>query len=324
MSAENRKQPTTPAIFVAGGAHVDRRGQVSGVYVAGASNPGRLREEIGGGAFNAACSVAQRGVEVSFMSVRGGDIAGAGVAEAIARAGLADLSAVFLDRATPSYTALIASDGSLVAGLADMELYELAFARQLARRKLRDAIASADAVLLDANLPEPAIERLLSQVKGGKAFAIAISPAKVVRLRPFLHRLDLVFMSLREARALSSAEADAGAGECARRLAALGLAAAVITDGAKPVTLLQNGGTETFQPPPLAAMVDETGAGDALAGVTIAAIMLGRPLEHAIEEGLAAARITIASATAVPDLAPAAFSAALAAIKEHRRTPADE
>ena len=153
MSARNRKQPSTPVLFVAGGAHVDRRGQVSGVYVAGASNPGRLREEIGGGAFNAACSIAQRGVEVSFMSVRGGDIAGASVAEAIARAGLADLSAVFLDRATPSYTALIASDGSLVAGLADMELYELAFARQLARRKLRDAIASADAVLLDANLP---------------------------------------------------------------------------------------------------------------------------------------------------------------------------
>ena len=61
---------------------------------------------------------------------------------AIAAAGIADLSAVFLDRATPSYTALLDREGELIVGFADMALYELAFPKQLtrprcARRSLR-------------------------------------------------------------------------------------------------------------------------------------------------------------------------------------------
>ena len=67
---------------------------------------------------------------------------------------------MFLDRATPSYTALLDRDGDVVAALADMGLYELAFAKQMRRAKVREAMAEADAVLCDANLPEPALVRL--------------------------------------------------------------------------------------------------------------------------------------------------------------------
>ena len=42
-----------PRLLAVGAAHVDRRGRVGGVYVAAASNPGTMREEVGGGAFNA-------------------------------------------------------------------------------------------------------------------------------------------------------------------------------------------------------------------------------------------------------------------------------
>ncbi|RUZ38845.1 carbohydrate kinase, partial [Mesorhizobium sp. M7A.F.Ca.US.003.02.1.1] len=36
-------------ILAVGGAHIDRRGQVSGAYVPAASNPGTMREDVGGG-----------------------------------------------------------------------------------------------------------------------------------------------------------------------------------------------------------------------------------------------------------------------------------
>ena len=42
---------TKPRILAVGGAHVDRRGQVSGAFVPGASNPGTLREDFGAGRF---------------------------------------------------------------------------------------------------------------------------------------------------------------------------------------------------------------------------------------------------------------------------------
>ena len=144
-------------LLAVGGAHIDRRGQVSGNYVPGASNPGALREDVGGGVFNALRNAVQRGVD---------RVAAVGARRRCcrrqcrprhARAGIEDLSAVFLDRATPSYTALLDRDGELIAGLADMGLYELAFAKQLGRSKVREAVAAADAILCDANLPAAAL-----------------------------------------------------------------------------------------------------------------------------------------------------------------------
>ena len=79
---------TRPKLLAIGGAHIDRRGQVSGIYVPGASNPGTMSEDVGGGVFNAVRNAARRGVGVSLMSVRGADSAGENVARAIERAGL--------------------------------------------------------------------------------------------------------------------------------------------------------------------------------------------------------------------------------------------
>lgn len=99
-------------LLAVGGADIDRRGQVSGVYVPGTSNPGTLSEEVGGVVFNALRNAVQRGIGAALLSVRGGDGAGEAVGRAIAAAGISDLSAVFLDRTTPSYTALVDTTAS--------------------------------------------------------------------------------------------------------------------------------------------------------------------------------------------------------------------
>ncbi len=140
----------SPHLLAFGGAHIDRRGYVSGAYMPAASNPGTLREEVGGGTFNALRWAVRRGLAASLCSMRGGDDAGDRVARATDAAGIRDLSAVFLDRATPSYTALIDADGELIAGLADMGLYDLAFPKQMRRSKLREAAAGADALWVHA------------------------------------------------------------------------------------------------------------------------------------------------------------------------------
>ena len=203
---------TLPKLLAVGGAHVDRRGQMSGPFVPGASIPGTMAEDVGGGVFNALRNAVQRGVEASLMSVRGADAAGETVAGAIAAAKIRDLSAVFLDRATPSYTALLDRDGEVIAGLADMQLYELAFAKQLRRSKARDEVAAADAILCDANLPAAALERLAAIAAGKKLFAIAISPAKAVRLGGVLADISCLFMNGREAASLAATAQGTAAG----------------------------------------------------------------------------------------------------------------
>jgi sugar/nucleoside kinase (ribokinase family) len=309
---------TKPKLFAAGGAHVDRRGRIDGSYIAGASNPGTMREEAGGGAFNALRNAVGRGCRGTLFSVRGGDMAGEAVARAVRGAGIADLSATFLDRATPSYTAFVEANGDVVAGLADMGLYDLAFTKLVRRRAVRDAVTEADAVLCDANLPEPALERLAALAGPRPLFAIAVSPAKAVRLRPILARLTCLFMNRREAAALSGGRADDDPAGMAHALAGADLASGVISAGKESIIGFDAGGSFEIEPPSPRRTADSTGAGDALAGATVAALMRGAKLREAVREGLAAALLTIETDTVVADYNEAAFVAALALVPEAR------
>ncbi|MBZ9962189.1 PfkB family carbohydrate kinase, partial [Mesorhizobium sp. BR1-1-14] len=240
------------------------------------------------------------------------------VSRAIAEAGIADLSAVFLDRTTPSYTALIDREGELLVGFADMALYELAFAKQIRRSKVREEIAAADAVLCDANLPSAALERLVSLAAGKPVFAIAISPAKVVRLTPVLGGLAVAFMNRREAVALAGLDDAASQKTVLDGLRSAGLDSAVVTAGGGPVLGFDRDGSFAVVPPPPRKVVDVTGAGDALAGATVAALLRGMPLRAALREGVAAATLAIESAGAVPDFTTATFAQALALVPEEQ------
>ena len=305
-------------ILAVGGAHIDRRGQVSGPYVPAASNPGAMREDVGGGVFNALRSTVRRGVSGSLMSMRGGDAAGDTVSRAIAQAGIADLSAVFLDRTTPSYTALIDREGELIVGFADMALYDLAFPKQLRRSKVREEVAATDAILCDANLPSSALERLIGFADGRPVYAIAISPAKVVRLIPVLGALAALFMNRREAIVLAGVNANATEREIIDGLRCSGLISGVVTAGSAPMLGFDETGAFSILPPAPRKVTDVTGAGDALAGATVAALLHGLPLRQALREGVAAATLAIESASAVPDFTAASFAEALALVPDAR------
>lgn len=300
-------------LLAVGGAHIDRRGQVLGNYVPGTSNPGVLAEEVGGVVFNALRNAVKRGITASLLSVRGGDAAGDNVASAIARAGIEDLSVVFLDRSTPSYTALLDREGELIAGLADMGLYELAFAKQLGRSKVREAVAAAGAILCDANLPEAALAKLGVVASGKLMFAIAISPAKVTRMAGMLKNIALLFMNQREAASLCGIDG-ASIKETIDSLRDKGLASGVITAGRDAAIGFNADGAFSIQPPSARKVADVTGAGDALAGATIAAMMKGHGLRDALREGLAAAMLTVETRASVADFSAREFAAALALV----------
>ncbi|WP_269930148.1 carbohydrate kinase family protein [Aminobacter sp. HY435] len=304
---------TSPRILAIGGAHVDRRGRMTAPFVPGASIPGSMSEEVGGGVFNALRGAVRRGAQGVLISVRGGDSAGDAVATAIAANGIEDLSAVFLDRATPSYTALLDSAGDVVAALADMGLYELAFAKQLRRSKVREAMAAAEAVLCDANLPEAALAKLVDMADK-PVFAIAISPAKAVRLAPILNQLYCVFMNRREAAVLAGVSAETGLETIVHGLRAAGLRRGVVTAGGNAVFAYDSNGIIVVTPPPPRQIADVTGAGDALAGATTAALMRGLSLQAALREGIAAAVLTIETASAVAELDQPAFADMLALV----------
>ncbi|MCZ7858708.1 MULTISPECIES: carbohydrate kinase family protein [Agrobacterium] len=283
-------------ILVLGGAHIDRRGMIETETAPGASNPGSWMEEAGGGGFNAARNLSRLGFQVRIIAPRGGDVTGEAVAEAARQAGVEDTPFTFLDRRTPSYTAILERDGNLVIALADMDLYKLFTPRRLKIRAVREAITTSDILLCDANLPEDTLTALglIARTCEKPLAAIAISPAKAVKLKAALGDIDILFMNEAEARALTG-ETAANVRDWPDILRKAGLSGGVVTRGASEVVAFNGTGKAILHPPLIREVKDVTGAGDAMASGYLAAIAEGETISEALRRGAAAAAITVQS-----------------------------
>lgn len=279
-------------LLAIGGAHIDRTAQLKAPHIAGASNPANITETVGGGAFNALrnARLLSNG-QMGMMSVRGGDGAGQAVEDAIDRAELVDLSGTFMDRHTPTYTAILDISGDLVTAIADMALYETGFDRQVKRLEGRTAIGAAKHVLIDANLTETAIQSVTSSAQG-PVFGMCISPAKANRLRSVIAELHCLFLNRRE---LTSLTEDTEIDAQLSQLAKLGAKRALVTNGPGEILLLEHGDYKRLKAPMVEKLVDVTGAGDALTGATIAAIIGDhrKSLTECAHDGIATAQLTL-------------------------------
>jgi pseudouridine kinase len=289
-------------ITVVGGAHIDRRGRIGGDTKPGSSNPGQWLEEAGGGGFNAARDLALLGHNVTMISASGGDAAGDMVADAAEQTGVTLSNFIFLDRQTPSYTAILERDGNLVIALADMALYDLMTPRRLTMRSLRDRLDISDLVICDANLPGETIFALASTLaeKNIPLAAIGVSPAKVMRLKKSLPLISYLFMNEAEAKALSGLEPQ-DARTWPDIMRGLGLGGGAMTRGMKPTIAWNPSTAAELTPPSVETIGDVTGAGDAFAAGALHAFMQGMTLPDMMRHGAALALLAVLSPLAVPE-----------------------
>lgn len=292
----------TIEILAIGGAHIDRRGRIFGDTKPGASNPGQWFEEVGGGVFNAACNLSRLGRSVRLIAPRGGDAAGQMVADAAERAGLDDRPVMFLDRATPSYTAILERDGNLVIALADMALYDAFSARRMRARSLRDSLTETHHVLADANLPADTLTVLAAtcHAAGKGLSAIAISPAKVVKFARALPFLTHLFMNGAEAEAIADQRPEQPE-DWPDLLRSKGLRGGSVTSGSGPTVVFDESSVAVIEPKPLEQIADVTGAGDAFAAGFLHARLSGAKLDEALRHGTASAAITLACPNATDE-----------------------
>ena len=89
---------------------------------------------------------------------------------------------------------------------------------------------------------------------------------------------------------------------------------AVVTGGAGPAIVFDRQDAYAIAPPVPRRIADVTGAGDALAGATLPALLAGKPLAEAVREGLAAALLAVETPQAVPDFSAQQFGEALALV----------
>lgn len=280
-----------------GGATMDRQLRALVPLRADDSTPVVTRCTPGGVARNVAEALARLGCRSALVSIVGEDADGRAVIEGLELLGI-DTSAMqrSAELATACYTAILEPSGALALGTIDAAIFAGLSAERLAELDL----PAAEAWFVDANLETPSILALLGRPdRPGVVAADAVSATKVVRLRPVLDRLGLLFLNTLEAGALLG-RAGAEPADLASALLATGVVRVVLNLGDRGA-MVASGDELCHVPAVPARPLDVTGAGDTAAAATLAALLGGRSLLAAVLLGRAAAAMAIEHDRPVPE-----------------------
>lgn len=289
-----------PRIVVVGSANTDLIVKVPSIPAPGETVlGGDLARAPGGKGANQAVAAARLGAEVTFIGCLGEDDLGDAYLQHLRKEGM-DLQFLRRTGTRPSGVALIfvGPDGENAIAVAPGANAALT-AEEVGAAEA--AFRGADAVLLQLEVPLPAVQRAAELGKRHGARVIlnpAPSPGDALP-QSLLSRVYLLTPNRHEARALAGAAEDPyGA---ARRLRDAGVAAIVMTLGADGAWLLSDKGEATVPGRPVPA-VDATGAGDCFNGALAVALSEGKPLEEAVQWATVAASISVTRLGAQPSL----------------------
>lgn len=281
--------PQSSVLFI-GAAHLDRLGRMSHIGQLEKSNLGVFSESPGGAALNTASIFTALGGTALLHSILGDDSASQAVRRACEQRDI-NLSAS-RGEATATYTALLNPDGGLIIALADMVVYDQ-FEAINSAPEITD-LTNQDWMFVDANLPSEELQKL-SKIAPCSVAASAVSAAKCSRLRASLSNLDVLFCTRSEIETLLQLPPNSPDQGIALAAQSAGLKSLVVSDAENPVLCAQNGKSELIPVPPVKAIVDVTGAGDALAAGTLFALCAGNPLAHSVSLGIKAAQSVLAA-----------------------------
>lgn len=298
--------PEAP-VLVIGAAALDMIGRLQAAPQSGTSNPSLIRSSFGGVARNVAENLARLGQPVNLLGAVGADQVGDQLIEQLNAAGV-DTQAVLRSAEYPTGAYMAAYDerGALQLALDDMRIISLITPQVIQAHEA--LFEQAGMLFLDANL---APETLQSALRLAHRFNLRVcadpaSSGLAPRLRPHLSSLYLVTPNTREAGVLCERTLDkeqqGQALEAARCLVGDGIEIAIITLSQFGV-VYATAETSGHIPAIRTAILDQTGAGDALTAAMIFALMNGIPLDDAVRLGVSAASLTLQyPGTVRPDL----------------------
>jgi sugar/nucleoside kinase (ribokinase family) len=280
-----------PALFVSG-AHIDATGLLDAAPIIGVSNPGRVVARAGGAGLNMASNAVALGLDSALAGPVGADTNGSWLRRVLAERGIGDHLVALADRATGTYTAIVAPDGEMVIGLADLAIYEAIDADWLFTH-CGEAFEVSRLWCVSANLTPQTLGAIAGRAQGRTLAAATISPAKSVRLGAILERLDLLFTSHAEAQALSGLEGSGA--DLAQWLMQAGVGAGTLSAGPGPLVAWQDGAIWQLVPPVAPRIADVNGAGDAIGAVILAGLARGLAMPECARLAIAAAQWTLGS-----------------------------
>jgi pseudouridine kinase len=299
--SERGDSSEAPEIVVVGAACLDVKGRPNGEIVAGTSNPGMVRISVGGCARNVAENLARLGLSTALLSVVCQDDFGRTIVRQTERAGVnTDHVLVTCARHSAAYVALLGSEGHLLVGVDDTEAIEALTVEFI--NDHADLLSEARMVVMDACLPVETGEALLAicQAAGVPVTLEPAAYAPALRYRHLVGSFYLVTPNAVEAQALTGLPISSVAQGilAAKQMIGEGVEIAIITmadAGLVYATPDLSGHVPAIE----IEVVDQTGAGDALTGTVIYALLNDIPVDEAVRLGVSAATLTLKSTDTV-------------------------
>lgn len=286
---------STNNVLIIGGLLVDDIAISSENLTVASSNPVSWQQRLGGVATNVARVAAQQ-LNVLLIASTGDDSQGTVLANLLAQEALSSSLVIWPKQTSDRYTAVLNPDGELFIGLADAQLAEQMRWSDIATR-LPDQPPSA--VVLDANLSQDCIGETVNafathyQAKV-PVIALSVSPAKSVRWLNVADKVDVLLCNRREAAALTKLDWQTNINLLADGLLETQFSRFAITDGSNNILVQEHLTRSTVVVPKIQIDRNVNGAGDAMAGATIAGLVSGQTLTQAIgSTGLQAARAVL-------------------------------
>jgi pseudouridine kinase len=312
------------AVVVIGGANVDVKVRSLAPVQHRTSNPGTSTTTSGGVGRNIAENLARLGTPTHLIAAVGRDPAGERLLSDTRAAGVRVDHVHRGTHPTGTYTAVLDADGDLVVAVADMAATDSLTPQDI--RHGRELIANASMLILDGNLPAHVLAYALdiAQAAGVPSVIDPVSAPKAALLAPLITRERPVFAITPNRDELVAITEEEDVIAAAAVLHERGVRHAWIRLGARGSLLstandVRTGRTghgghpgHTFLTAPPADVRDVTGAGDAMLGAFVHALLAGSDVVEAARYGHAAAALTVAStATVRPDLTPRLIEDAL-------------
>ena len=294
-------------VLVMGGAGVDIVGRVRGELRPGTSAPGQIRSSFGGVARNVAENLARLGQTVVLVTAVGQDEDGQRLLDSLAQSGVqTDEILQGTDYPTGSYLAVINAAGELQVALDDMRVISAITPAYIEARQ--HLFKDAALLFVDMNLSKETLRTVMSLARKSHLPVCAdpTSAALAGKLLPHLSRLALITPNTAEAAILCDPDIKLSSRkqvlQAAKHLVTMGVDMTIITL-AEHGLCYATSETSGYIPAIRTAIVDPTGAGDALAAAVIFALLNKIPLDDAVRLGVSAASLTLRTRGAVaPDL----------------------
>lgn len=296
-----------PYVVVVGAANVDIAARSAGAVVPATSNPGTTSTTPGGVGRNIAENLARLGTPTHLISVVGEDRLGDDLLAAT-RDGGVDVGAVRRSRAgTGTYTAILDERGELVVAVADMAAADEITPEHL--ESTAELIGGARLLVLEANLRSDTLTRALSLAAAAQVDVVLdpVSVPKARRVRLGRHPVHTLTPNADELGALTGLPVTTEDQwvTALRELHGRDVGVVWVRRGARG-SLLSTAGAPgvplSLDAEPV-AVVDVTGAGDAMTAAYCHVLVRGGTPPDAARFGHRAAAATIASHQSVrPDL----------------------